>query len=65
MTKIKIPHSKRQKSNLSLLNIKVSPEDRKLLVRAAKKHANGNISAWLRTAGMYFKPTKRTALVVR
>lgn len=38
-------------SRLTLLNIKVSAADRAALVRAARKNANGNLSAWLRFAG--------------
>lgn len=42
-------------SSLSLLNIKVSKRDRAALVAAARKYADGNLSAWLRFAGTQLK----------
>lgn len=54
----KMKSAKRKQSELSLLNIKVSPADRRALDAAAKKYAGGNLSAWLRFAGMVFKPSK-------
>lgn len=50
--------NKRRKTQLTLLNIKVSPKDRKILNAAAKKFEGGNLSAWLRRAGMQYKPGK-------
>lgn len=39
-----------------LLNIKVSPKDKRALEAAARKYAGGNLSAWLRLAGSNYVP---------
>lgn len=49
---------KTRRVSMSLLNIKVTDRDKKLLVRAAEKYARGNLSEWLRFAGMTFRPKK-------
>lgn len=45
-----------KKEKLTLINIKVSEEDRKLLMSQAKRYADGNLSAWLRYAGIHYVP---------
>jgi hypothetical protein len=45
-------------TGLSLLNLKVSKADRAALNAQAKRYAAGNLSAWLRFAGVTFKPKK-------
>lgn len=54
---------KKQKrtSPLSLMNLKVSKSDRAALLANANRYMKGNLSAWLRTAGMKFKPGKDAA----
>lgn len=61
--KMKTKRAKRKVTELSLLNIKVSPADRRALDAAAKKYAKGNLSAWLRFAGTMFKPSKTQHLI--
>ncbi len=41
---------------ITLLNLKISEKDKRALQAQAKKYANGNVSAWLRFAGVRFKP---------
>jgi len=48
---------------MRLINIKVNGKDRRALLAAAEKYAGGNLSAWLRFAGLHFKPVK--TLIVR
>lgn len=43
---------------LRLVNLKVSPPERKRLDAAARKYAGGNLSAWLRFAGVAFRPSQ-------
>jgi hypothetical protein len=45
-------------SKLSLINLKVSGKDRKAIQALANKHADGNYSAWLRHAGLHYRPKK-------
>lgn len=47
---------------LPLLNLKVSGKDRKVLNAKAKKHAGGNLSAWLRYAGSNYVPPKNVVI---
>jgi hypothetical protein len=54
MKKIKAPGQPKS----VIFNIKVSPLERKRLIMQAKKYANGNLSAWLRYAGTYYRPSK-------
>ena len=42
----------------TLINLKVSPAEMKAIQENATKYAGGNYSAWLRYAGMNFKPSK-------
>jgi hypothetical protein len=42
--------------DLTLINLKVTGKDRKLLNRMALVHAGGNLSAWLRYAGLHYRP---------
>lgn len=39
-----------------LINFKVSDREYATLVLLAKKFATGNLSAWLRNAGLFYKP---------
>lgn len=50
------------REKLQLVNLKVKGKDRKMLVALAKKFANGNLSAWLRYAGLHYKPAKTVAI---
>ena len=43
---------------LPLINLKISSRDRKLVLANAKKYAGGNYSAWLRHAGIHYRPKK-------
>lgn len=54
------PKSKKAKngSHLGVVNVKMSATDRKRLQANAKKHAKGNLSAWLRHAGKVYTPKK-------
>lgn len=45
-------------SSLKIVNIKVGGKDRKDLNAKAKAHAKGNLSAWLRYAGLRYVPKK-------
>jgi len=47
---------------LPLMNLKVSGKDRKVLNAKAKKHAGGNLSAWLRYAGSNYVPPKNVVI---
>lgn len=51
----------REPSQLKLMNLKASSKDRAAITSLARKYADGNISAWLRTAGMNYVPNKRRA----
>lgn len=39
---------KLKKEKLVLMNFKVTTDEKKLIVKLAKKHAAGNISRWIR-----------------
>lgn len=54
--------AKKERPNKSLINFKVSRPDRRELTTLAKRYAKGNLSQWLRIAGMLFKPTKTQRL---
>jgi hypothetical protein len=54
--KIKKPIKKGK--TLTLLNLKVTDNEHTILDRNAKKHASGNLSAWLRHAGRHYKPKR-------
>ncbi len=45
-------------AGLSLINLKVTSADRKVLMAQAEKYMKGNLSAWLRYSGAKFKPVK-------
>ncbi len=42
----------------SLLNFKADKTQRKIITAKAKRFTKGNLSAWLRLAGMTARPTK-------
>ena len=42
----------------TLINLKVTPKQMKTIQENATKYAGGNYSAWLRYAGMNYKPTR-------
>lgn len=50
------------KTELKMLNLKISDKDRAKLLRAAKLYAKGNMSAWLRYAGSHYIPKKSVAI---
>ena len=52
----------KSKSTLVLINLKVSPTDKKRLSAAARKYAKGNLSAWLRHAGIALKPAQNKTI---
>lgn len=58
MKKAKGKKKTKKTGQLSLLNIKVTKADREEMAPLAKEFTNGNISAWLRLAGKYYRPDK-------
>lgn len=40
----------------SLINFRGSDADRSVFEKKAKKHSRGNVSEWLRTAGINYSP---------
>ena len=56
---------KKKLEKLKLRNVKLSPRDERLLQAKAKKHADGNLSAWLRHAGMRYTPKKSERVVTK
>lgn len=44
--------------NSRIVNIKTSRADRKALKDQAAKYADGNLSAWMRYAGLHHKPKR-------
>jgi hypothetical protein len=50
--------AKKSGSQLKIVNMKVGSKDRAALNAMAKKHAKGNLSAWLRHAGLKYVPKK-------
>jgi hypothetical protein len=47
------------KSALQVVNIKLTPATRALLIKKAKRHTEGNLSEWLRLAGLAYIPKTR------
>ncbi len=45
-----------KKSKLERINIKMTKEELAILTRRAARHTEGNLSAWLRTAGLKYTP---------
>jgi hypothetical protein len=43
---------------LPLINFKAAGKDHKKIALLAKKHAGGNMSAWLRHAALNYRPKK-------
>lgn len=43
---------------LDIVNVKMTPADRRRLIANAKKWAGGNVSAWLRHAGKVYIPKR-------
>lgn len=50
--------AKKSGSQLKIVNLKVGSKDRAALNAMAKKYAKGNLSAWLRHAGLRYVPKK-------
>lgn len=50
-----------KKEKAKLINLKVNKHDLGAILRLAKKYAGGNVSLWLRHAGMHHKPSKDLA----
>lgn len=51
--------AKKKKSRLKLMNLKVTDKDRALIMARARRFQKGqplNLSAWLREAGLKYKP---------
>jgi hypothetical protein len=51
-----VKKSKARKTEI--VNLKVTSQERGVLNALAKKHAGGNISAWLRHSGLNYRPGK-------
>ncbi len=49
----------KKKEPLEVINFKVTPSDRKILEKKARLAFKGNLSAFLRAAGLTFKPVKK------
>lgn len=49
---------KKEKPEMSLLNLKITAVDKRRINANARRYAGGNLSAWLRHAGIAFKPGK-------
>lgn len=47
------------KEKFEAINIRVSAREKRRLEAAAKKWAGGNLSLWLRTAGVAFRPLRK------
>lgn len=43
---------------LEVINLKITKRDRKIIEALARKFAKGNLSAWLRCAGLEYIPSK-------
>lgn len=52
------------KEELIALNFKVNVQDEKKIRELAKRHANGNLSAWLRMAGLWYIPCATDELLI-
>ena len=59
MKKKTAPKRKVYKTKLEVVNIKMQLPERKALEAKAKRFAAGNLSAWLRLAGLKYIPTKK------
>lgn len=53
---LKAAQKKKSTNVKTPVNIKLSPEEKKILLIKAKKYANGNLSLWLRYAGANCTP---------
>lgn len=51
--------SKPKKEKLPVINLKITSADRKAILANAKRYAKGNLSAWLRAAGLEYIPPKK------
>ncbi len=49
----------KKKPKRTLLNLKVTDAQRKVMTANAKRFADGNISEWLRVAGVKYKASKK------
>lgn len=56
--KNKKPVNKKKNIGLRIVNVKVKEGARKRLQANARKYAKGNLSAWLRHAGLRYVPKK-------
>lgn len=50
--------SSKNKSELKIVNVKISAAERKRLQANADKFAQGNLSAWLRHSGRQYTPRR-------
>lgn len=58
--KIKLSTKKKKepRSEWSLMNFKITTPERRRILAKAKKYAGGNLSGWLRQAGLNHDPVK-------
>jgi len=54
-----VKKSKPKKEKLQVINLKITSADRKAILAMAKRYAKGNLSAWLRAAGLEYIPSKK------
>lgn len=48
-----------KKEKLDVINLKITRADRKAIQAMAKRYAKGNLSAWLRAAGLEYIPSRK------
>lgn len=58
MAKVKTKKKPRNQDRLIPINIKLTPKEHALLMKRANWWAMGNLSAWLRYAGLKYLPKK-------
>ncbi len=63
MGKVKRKKIVKSKSKLILVALKMLPSEYKALRAKARKHADGNFSAWIRHAGSRYKPKRGEVIV--
>lgn len=56
--------AKPKKQKLKIIPVKTNNPDRAALAKKAKDHAGGNVSAWLRHAGLKYIPQPGEAIAV-
>ena len=66
-TKVKMVKTTKKKRpdpkvRLTLINLKVTKSEKKILARLAYRFANGNLSLWLRKAGKDYRPIVKKSI---